>query len=281
MSQSVYKLLAVATGAALFVPAVHAFDVRITIENLASNSPTGLYLGPVWLGAHNGTFDLFNAGTAASAAIELLAETGNSSLVQASFAAAQPLGWSTVLNQPTGPGPGIFAPGTSNSLIASLDPMTQRYLSWGSMVVPSNDTFLANENPMAAQLFDSMGNFAGVQSWTIFGSQLWDSGTEVNDPANGPAFLAGSNAALGAAENGVVHVQPLNGLDSFIGQTTAAGTVLGETLNPHPLFRISIAPVPEPSTYGLMASAGLLALVALRGRRFRRKNAPSGETRIA
>jgi hypothetical protein len=253
-------------------PAAYAFDVRITIENLAPTQPTGLYLAPVWLGFHDGSFDLFNSGTAASPAIEQVAELGASGLLQASFSSLQPTGWQTVLNNPSGPGPGIYAPGTRNALTVSLDPLFNRYLSWAAMVVPSNDSFIANANPMLAQLFDGLGNFAGAQSWTILASQIWDAGTEVNDPDNGPAFLAGSDAMLGAAENGVIHAQTAQGLASFVGRTTAAGTILGQTITGDPFVRISIEPVPEPSTYGLMAAGVLLGLVGYRARRARRLN---------
>jgi hypothetical protein len=270
MTHPIRKALAAALLAASVLPATQAFEVRITIENLAPSSPTGLHLAPVWLGFHDGSFDLFNPGMPAAPEIEQLAELGSAALIQSAFAASQPMGWNGVLNRPGGPGPGIFEPGTSNSLWVNLDPMYQRYFSWAAMVVPSNDSFIANANPMAAQLFDGMGNFAGAQSWIISGAQVWDAGTEMNDPANGPAFLAGSNALLGAAENGVIHQQPLNGLDNMLGQQLATGATLGEALNPHPLFRISIEPVPEPSTYGLIGCGVLLALVGYRARQQRR-----------
>lgn len=266
MTSSARLLSTIALIGSLSIP-LQAFDVRVTIENLAPTSPTGLYFGPTWLGFHNGGFDLFNGGSAASPAMETLAELGDSSLIRAAFASSQPSGVDTVLNSPGGPGPGLFAPGATSSLTISLDPLSQRYLSWASMIVPSNDSFTANGNPLFAQLFDPLGNFAGAQSWTITGSQIWDSGTEVNDPMNGGVFVAGVDGMLGASEGGVVHFQPLNGLDNVIGITTPAGTIIGQGLSSDALIRISIAPVPEPSTYGLIASGVLLGLVGFRARR--------------
>ena len=246
--------------------------VRITFENLASVSPTGLYNGPLWLGFHDGSFDLFNSGTVASPAIEALAELGDSSLVGTAFAAAQPLGQSLTLNNPGGPGPGLFTPGSSRSILLDLDAMAQRYLSFGAMVVPSNDTFIANADPMALSLFNPMGAFLGTQSWTLTGANLWDSGTETNVPGDGAAFVAGVNALLGGAEGGVIHSQPLDGLDNTIGLTTPAGTVIGEALSSDPLFRITVSSaVPEPSTYGLIGAAVLGCLVASRRLRSRRR----------
>lgn len=244
-----------------------AFDVRITIENRASQSPVGLYFGPVWLGFHNGSFDLFDPGTTASPAIETLAELGDSSAINTWFAGVQPTGFSTVLNNPGGPGPGLYAPGSVSSRTVSLDPLQQRYLSFGTMVVPSNDSFFANASPTFAQLFDASGNFLGAQTWTLTGANVWDAGTEVNNPLNGAAFIQGVDATAGTTEGGVIHLQPLNGLDNDIGLTNGAGQIVGQALTDAPFLRLSVTPVPEPATYG--AWAGALLLIGAIARRFR------------
>ncbi|HEU5078438.1 MAG TPA: spondin domain-containing protein [Opitutaceae bacterium] len=244
-----------------------AFDVRITIENRASQSPVGLYFGPVWLGFHDGTFDLFDPGTMASPQIERLAELGDSSLVNTWFAGVQPTGFSTVLNDPSGPGPGLYAPGATSSVTVSLDPLQQRYLSFGTMVVPSNDSFFANASPTFAQLFDSLGNFSGSQSWTLTGANVWDAGSEVNEPLNGAAFVQGVDAMTGTSEGGLIHQQSLDGLDNDIGLTNGAGQIVGRALTEEPFLRISVTAVPEPSTYGVIAMGVLLLGAA--ARRFR------------
>lgn len=246
-----------------------AFDVRVTIQNLAPQDPLGLYFGPVWLGFHNGSFDLYNPGTAASPQIELLAELGDSSAINTWFAATQPTGLSMVANNPGGPGPGLFSPGSSRSLTVNLDPMSQRYLSFGTMVVPSNDSFFANPNPLFAQLFDGMGNFAGTQSWTLTGASVWDAGTEVNDPMNGGVFVAGADPMAGDVEGGLIHLQPRNGLDNTIGITTGADTVIGRGLGTDAFMRISVTAVPEPSTYGLVGACALAGLALIRRKKSR------------
>jgi hypothetical protein len=239
---------------------LHAQMIQIKIENLAPASPTGLYFSPVWLGFHDGTFDLFNPGVAAPTSIEALAELGNSGLINTAFMGSQPGGQSTVLMDPAGPPPlQQFVPGHSASVTLTLNPLTQRYLSFGLMIVPSNDTFLANATPTAMPIFDAAGIFLGPQSWTFTGAQAWDAGTEINNPLIGGAFVAGVDAMVSPAEGGLIHTQPLNGLDNVIGLTTPAGTTIGQALTAAPLFRVSVAPVPEPSTYGLMGAAALLA----------------------
>lgn len=257
-------LAALWTGAAL---SAHAQLVKVTVQNLSPTSPTGLYHGPMWLGFHDGSFDVFETGHAASPAIERLAELGDSSLLDAAFVASMPTGRSVVLNHPGGPGPGLFTPGSSNSVVLHLDAWQQRYLSFGAMIVPSNDTFVANANPTAFALFDGSGHFLGRQSWTLIGTNAWDSGTEVNSPTDGAAFVAGVDAMLGAVEGGVIHGQPATDLDNVIGLMTPAGTTIGQALGGDPLLRISVTPVPEPGTYGILA--GLLLLAGVGWRRWR------------
>ncbi len=74
-----------------------------------------------------------------------------------------------------------FGPGTSLSMIFNLTPMStsSRYFSYASMVVPSNDAFIANDKLLAFQVFDPMGGFIGA-NFIVLGSMVRDAGTEVN-----------------------------------------------------------------------------------------------------
>lgn len=243
MNKHIQKILSVC----LFPAAVaSAGSITVTIENLAYSDPQGLYFTPVWTGFHDGSFDLFNPGSAAGTALETIAEVGDPSSLDALFASMAPNGVSMIQNDPNGPGPGVFAPGGSASFTIQLDPMKHMYMSYASMVIPSNDTFIANADPMAAQLFDASGNFLGTQSWTVYGNGTYDAGTEVNNSANGPAFVAGQDGAAGAMEGGTISMQAVDALDEFIGAMTPPGTTIGEGLTSEPLFRITVAKSGQP-----------------------------------
>ena len=99
-----------------------------------------------------------------------------------------------------------FAPGDSAKVTFRLDPANpkHRYLSFASMVIPSNDAFVGNSNPTAYPLFDDQGTFIG-SSVLRLGSQVYDAGTEVNDetPAN-TAFFGQAAPDTGTTENGAI-----------------------------------------------------------------------------
>ena len=79
-----------------------------------------------------------------------------------------------------------------------------RYFTYASMVIPSNDAFIGNGNPVSRPVFDAAGQFVGG-SWIVAGDQVKDAGSEQNDelPAN-TAFFGQTAANTGAAQNGVV-----------------------------------------------------------------------------
>jgi len=157
-------------------------EVIVTIENLAPNG--GVYFTPVWLGFHDGSYDLFDPGGLASEGLERLAEDGDGAALRADFAAAvgDAGGMDDVVTAPEGfAGAPVFDPGDTASGRYTLDSMTNRYVSFVSMIIPSNDAFIGNHDPQAIELFDAAGNFKGKQIITILGSMIWDAGTELNN----------------------------------------------------------------------------------------------------
>lgn len=238
----------------------HAVQVQVTIENLAPAG--GVALSPFFLAAHDGTFDAFDAGAAASAATQNVAEFGNGGPQIAAFNSAYPAGVATTLVATTNAfGPGIFLPGGAGSVVLTLDPSLNRYLSFGAMVVPSNDFFLGNDSPTAVQLFDAGGNFV-ASTLTLTGTNIWDAGTEVNAPF-GAAFTVGQDATDHVAEGGLI--TPGGDFTPYAGAATAAGySFTSAPAAGSPVARISFAVVPEPATF---ATAALLALPAFLGRR--------------
>lgn len=236
----------------------HATDVVVTIENL--QPADGFFFTPVWLGMHDGSFDLFDSGTAASMELETIAETGDAGPLGTLFSSAtngdgtDRIG--TVVTSPGGfAGAPVFDPGESVSTTISVDnPASNRYLSFASMIIPSNDAFVGNGDPMAYEIFTADGSFAGPLTIDLTSSSVYDSGTEVND-AMGAAFSA--IGGMETDEMGTVGLHP--GLDNFLGTETAAGTTIGSAIGASPVARITIAAVPEPASLSLL----LLAIPAL------------------
>lgn len=240
-----------------------AMDLQITVENL---SPTdGFFLTPTWFGFHSGDFDVFNVGEAASASLEAIAEDGIVDGLQADFDApgriqgvvTGPAGFGSSMGQP----PLIDTGEVATAEVTTINPAAYRYFSFASMVIPSNDAFIGNDNPFAYEVFDAAGNFNGELVIEIFGSDIWDSGTEVNDTL-GAAFS--TIGGVSSDEGGVVQVHP--GLTNFEGTGTPVGTI-GTGLAPGsatPVARITISQVPEPTT-AVLAVLGI-AGVAMRRR---------------
>ena len=248
-------LLRLASGAAAlaFCSTAGAMPVvvTVTIENLAPSNSVSF--APLRLGFGNGTFDAFNTGQAATAPIISVAEGGSGSAWFPAFAAAEP-------NAVLGSVGGALLPGATASNSFVVDSSINRFFTFGSMVIPSNDLFIGNDSPMAFQLLDASGALL-ISSITQKGSAIWDAGSEVADPANA-AFVQGGNNSLRTPQNGVVSFS-FSELAAFDGVTTAAGYVYDNALLAagNDIYRISFAvsAVPEPSSYVLMG-AGLLAI---------------------
>ena len=182
--------------------------INVRIENVAPLQ--GTFQTPYWVGIHDGTtFDTYNGNTAAnslpifgSIAMESLCEDGNTDAISADFSSLQPLGQQATLPGPDGP----LAPGESveQSFVVDSNDPGNRYFSYASMVIPSNDFCISNGNPKAHPLFDENGNFI-AQSFFVAGSEVLDAGTEVNDenPTN-TAFFGQAAPNTGVDENGLI-----------------------------------------------------------------------------
>lgn len=235
-------------------PQATAQNLKITVENLSPS--TGFFLTPVWYGLHDGSFDLFDIGGAATPGLELLAEDGGTGTLEAEFAAPSRL--QGVVANPAGFGgaPLIDTGETATAIQQTFNPSAYRYFSFASMVIPSNDAFIGNESGTAYELFDAAGNFNGELTIDIFGADIWDAGTEVNDTF-GAAFSG--VGGVGTTEGGTV--QSHLGLSNFEGTATPVG-LIGSGLAPGsatPVARITISQVPEPTT----AVMGVIALVGM------------------
>lgn len=234
--------------------ALQAQVIRVTVENPAPLD--GFYLAPMFVGFHDGSYDSFEFGAVATPGLERLAEDGPPDLLTTEFTApgraagavVGPLGFGSMPGQP----PVIDGGEIASTLVPISDPATARFFTFASMLVPSNDAFIGNGNPLAHQIFDAAGSFLGPITVDVFGAEVWDAGTEVNDRM-GAAFS--TIGGVSSDEGGTVHVHP--GLDNFEGTGTPVGTV-GAGLAPGAndlVARITITLVPEPVTFALAALA--------------------------
>lgn len=176
-----------------------AIEVEVTIENLAPEN--GSFLTPVWVGFHNGEFDSYDNGAAIRESIERIAEDGNTGPLTEEFDLAFGTPQGTIVG-PNGP----IAPGETARMIFDLDSSAAvRYFSYVSMIIPSNDAFIANGGGTEHRVFDLEGDFTPFSFVVAGGGNINDGGTEVNDeiPAN-TAFFGQMAPNTGVDENGVV-----------------------------------------------------------------------------
>jgi len=185
-------------SAGLVVAKENTVSAMITITNMAPQM--GTFQTPVWVGIHNGNFDLYDRNKTVTVAVERLAEDGDVALLLSDFAATEGAIWDGVVGDaPFGPGQTVTLP-----FDISYEQGCSHYFSYASMVVPSNDFWVANGNPVAYEVINDMGDFIGTE-FMVFGDQVLDAGTEVNDeiPDN-TAFFGQSMPDTGVNENSFV-----------------------------------------------------------------------------
>ncbi|MEM6314115.1 MAG: spondin domain-containing protein, partial [Planctomycetota bacterium] len=158
-------LAVAAVAATSLATTAAAQSVSVTVENLAPAG--GVSLTPLFIGIHDGTFDLFDPGVAVSPGLEEVAELGSTGTL------AGELPGGSAFTTFTSGAPPVFEPGEINT--TTLDAAGNRFLNIAAMVVPSNDLFIGNPTPI--ELFDDMGNFTGPVTITLTGANVWDAGT--------------------------------------------------------------------------------------------------------
>lgn len=257
---SATKITLAATLGLLFAGAasVQAADIRVTFTNNASSG--GTYLTPAWVGFHDGTFDAFSAGAAASSAIEAISEDGNVMPLSSLFAGSG-------IDGVAGGAP--VAPGSSvSTMIAVAADGSNDYFSFASMVLPSSDFFIGNDDPRSTSIAGLLdGTFNSI---TLSVISVFDAGTEVNDFAtsagNGlfgvPGGQSGPNE--GADEGGFVAL--VTGA-AYAGFANSGGVDLSpfNFSDYDSVATFTLTAVPVPAALPLLLSAlGGLGLVTRR-----------------
>ena len=215
-------------------------SVVVTVENAAPSR--GAFQTPVWVGIHDGSFDIYDRdvplgadGLVPAPAVERLAEDGATGPISDEFSIALPFAPQATLVGPSGP----LAPGDRSSITLNVDPSADRYFSYASMVIPSNDAFIANGSPVAHELFDGNGNFVG-EDFVVTGTEILDAGTEFNDEeAGNTAFLNQGGPDIGVPEDGTVVLHPGFRTDLFFPDGVLNHPTLGfaDFLNPDRNYR--------------------------------------------
>ncbi len=211
----------------------NSVPVRLTIKNSAM--PDGTFLTPFWVAFHDGSFDTFDVGSLASPGLELMAENGDASTLSSEFL-AQSNGFDTVITNPDGfAGAPLFDPGFSSMQVVNLDPMVNKYFSYVSMLLPSNDAFIANADPKRYQLFNDEGHFTGNVSFKVYGSGVFDAGTEENNESGAPFFNM-DDPSVDTSENIAPHLgfngsvgNPNGSPQVFLGNTNPPGFLIDQT----------------------------------------------------
>ena len=225
-------------------------DLQVTVTNEGNSDFT---LTPLWFAFQNGGFDLFDPNSAPSAGLEIVAEDGDVSTLVTEFdSAGQPGNLQGAVFAPAGfGGAPVIEPGeTGTAFITPINPANYQYFTFASMVIPSNDTFIGNESPTQYQVFTPGGDIndpSGTFTIQIFGSDLYDAGTELNDGFGSPF-----NDLGGTATDTSDGIGPAGDLSEFLNSNTPSGITVTDFIAPGELLAtITITQIPEPATFSL------------------------------
>tara|TARA_R110002111_G_scaffold162785_1_gene229153 strand:- start:910 stop:1773 length:864 start_codon:yes stop_codon:yes gene_type:complete len=227
MALNKHFLSALGMTAMLIGSAANASSAQIQVD-FRNNAPTGGTLQtPVWVGFHDGSFDTFTDGQAATAGLEALAEDGNTNVLSSEFNASTSGGG---VDGRVGTGP-IGPQGSASNIFTVNTDGSNNYFSYASMLLTSSDFFIGNGNPLAIDLADLLSGAVSSLSFDVF--RVYDAGTEVNDFANAAtAGLFGIPGGQTMPNQG----DDENGVVSFMG---AAGSEIPhsfDALNAYILF---------------------------------------------
>ena len=163
-----------------------AVTFLVRIENISGDSGLATPFAPgVWV-LHSDAGPLFTTGEADRGyGLEALAEDGDPSQLAAALSDMEL--HAGIFNTPAGSdAPGVLPPGGAYEFEVKATPHTP-YLSFATMLVQSNDLFVAPDE-MGIALFDMDGMAMDMMMHDVTADLLlWDAGTEANEePGTGP-----------------------------------------------------------------------------------------------
>ena len=191
---------------------------------------------PAFVATHDATVDIFDGGAAASAALEAIAEAGDTALMEALAG-----GSAGVFDFDVGD---FIMPGESTTVMVTADP-AHPYLSFAAMLPVTNDAFIGLAyGDGALDLFRL--DTPSFYDFTLSFMNVWDAGTEVNtELADDVPALGGS----GSPDEGGVVTRPHPGI-------LGVGDV-GPEFDFFGLDVAHVTVIPEPAALIVLAIAGL------------------------
>jgi len=199
--------------------------VEVTIENVAPRN--GVALTPIWVGFHSGSFDSYNGGLTSLEGLERVAEDGNTSLISEQFLDFRRRrgGYTYIDNSGSAPASRLVRTGDLSDRFrqdATLGRQPLRpgqttsqrfrlradgsndFFSYVSMVLPTNDYFVANGSPVAHDIGRILRRGRGRVSFFIGtpNGGVNDAGTESENFqfSAGNALFPGRNLPGGQVE---------------------------------------------------------------------------------
>jgi hypothetical protein len=218
----------------------------VTLHNTSDTIVYPGILTPVAWAIHNSHYNLFHVGEAATPGLEALAEDGNAmpllGELEAGFGVGH-AGIQAVADGATGPGP-ITNGGAYRFLVTPS--AAYPYLILASMIVPSNDTFLAF-GPRGIRLVDESGApraLDAIAAKIASDFIAWDAGTERNQAgAAGPDQAPRQAGPNTGADEG-------DGTVRLLFRTDATGLVRDGTVWDYPQITEVLRATIEPASLG-------------------------------
>ena len=174
----------------LMLTSASAFAGDDSYEVTITNLTRGQIFTPILVASHKYGVSLFEAGSPASDELSALAEGGDVAPLTGVLSANKKV-------ESTANSGGLLHPGASVTVTVSAD--DAKRISLASMLIPTNDAFIALNNVKAPK---------GNKTMTYY-SPVYDAGTEPNDELcismPGP-FCGGDGGSPGAGGEGYVHI---------------------------------------------------------------------------